>query len=116
LATPTPGGALRASVFGAMDGLVTNLALVAGVGAAGAAPRFIVLTGLARADRWRLFHGDGGVHLGSHPDEQVEREWAKEAAEIRENSQAEEFELAMMFGSMGMTETTAAVAAEGPWC
>ena len=32
------GGALRASVFGAMDGLVTNIALVAGVGAAGPVP------------------------------------------------------------------------------
>jgi hypothetical protein len=30
------GGWLRASVFGAMDGLVSNIALIAGVGAAGA--------------------------------------------------------------------------------
>ena len=37
------GGALRASVFGAMDGLVTNIALVAGVGAAGAPARFVIL-------------------------------------------------------------------------
>ena len=30
------GGWLRAAVFGAMDGLVTNIALVAGVGGGGA--------------------------------------------------------------------------------
>jgi hypothetical protein len=49
------GGALRASVFGAMDGLVTNVALVAGVGAAGASLHFIVLTGLRRSTAlwWR---------------------------------------------------------------
>ena len=51
------GGALRASVFGAMDGLVTNIALVAGVGAAGVSADYIVLTGLAGLvavpSRWR---------------------------------------------------------------
>ena len=94
-----------------MDGLVTNLALVAGVGAAGAAPRFIVLTGLAG-----LIAGAFSMAMGEYTSvrtqkEQVDREWAKEAAEIRENSAAEERELATMFASMGMTETTAAVAA-----
>ena len=105
------GGALRASVFGAMDGLVTNLALVAGVGAAGAAPHFIVLTGLAG-----LIAGAFSMAMGEYTsvrtqNEQVDREWGKEAAEIRENTEAEEHELATMFASMGMTETTAAVAA-----
>jgi VIT1/CCC1 family predicted Fe2+/Mn2+ transporter len=105
------GGALRASVFGAMDGLVTNVALVAGVGAAGASPRFIVLTGLAG-----LIAGAFSMAMGEYTsvrtqNEQVDREWAKEAAEIQENPQAEEHELAMMFGSMGITERTAAVAA-----
>ena len=32
------GGWLRAAVFGAMDGLVTNIALVAGVGGGGGEP------------------------------------------------------------------------------
>src|SRR3954462_1119997 len=38
------GGWLRAAVFGAMDGLVTNIALIAGVGGGGGAARDIVLT------------------------------------------------------------------------
>ncbi|MDT7563577.1 MAG: vacuolar iron transporter family protein, partial [Pseudonocardiales bacterium] len=41
------GGWLRPAVFGAMDGLVTNIALVAGVGGGGASVRTIVLTGMA---------------------------------------------------------------------
>lgn len=106
------GGALRASVFGAMDGLVTNIALVAGVGAAGAAPRFIVLTGLAG-----LVAGAFSMAMGEYTsvrtqNEQVDREWAKEAEEIRDNSALEQRELAAMFTSMGMREATAAAAAQ----
>ncbi len=41
------GGWLRPAVFGAMDGLVTNVSLIAGVGGAGAASHTVVLTGLA---------------------------------------------------------------------
>ena len=41
------GGWLRPAVFGAMDGLVTNLSLIAGVGGGGASGHLIVLTGLA---------------------------------------------------------------------
>lgn len=105
------GGALRASVFGAMDGLVTNIALVAGVGAAGATPHFIVLTGLAG-----LVAGAFSMAMGEYTsvrtqNEQVDREWQREVAEIRENSAAEEHELAAMFAAMGMTENTAATAA-----
>jgi VIT1/CCC1 family predicted Fe2+/Mn2+ transporter len=34
-------------VFGAVDGLVTNASLIAGVGGGGAAPHAVVLTGVA---------------------------------------------------------------------
>lgn len=40
-------GTFRAAVFGANDGLVSNLALVLGVGAAGVAPSTILLTGIS---------------------------------------------------------------------
>src|SRR6266700_3863989 len=60
------GGWLRPAVFGAMDGLVTNVSLIAGVGAGGGTPHFIILTGLAglaaaevRKERFELEH---------HPD------------------------------------------------
>ena len=41
------GGWLRPAVFGAMDGLVTNVSLIAGVGGAGGHSKAIALTGLA---------------------------------------------------------------------
>jgi len=41
------GGWLRPTVFGAVDGLVTNASLIAGVGGGGVSPRAIVLTGVA---------------------------------------------------------------------
>jgi VIT1/CCC1 family predicted Fe2+/Mn2+ transporter len=41
------GGWLRPAVFGAMDGLVTNASLIAGIGAGGGGSNMIVLTGIA---------------------------------------------------------------------
>jgi len=101
------GGWLRASVFGAMDGLVTNIALVAGVGAAGASPRYIVLTGVAG-----LVAGAFSMAMGEYAsiktqNEQVDREWAREADEILHNAEMEELELAHMLADMGMSEQTA---------
>jgi VIT1/CCC1 family predicted Fe2+/Mn2+ transporter len=40
-------GTFRAAVFGANDGLVSNLALVIGISAAGVAPHVVLLTGVA---------------------------------------------------------------------
>src|SRR5262245_14949537 len=105
------GGWLRAAVFGAMDGLVTNISLVAGVGAARASPRVIVLTGMAG-----LVAGAFSMALGEYTsvqtqNEQVDREWAVEEREIRHNPRVEERELSEMFMKMGMTEKTAVAAA-----
>jgi len=40
-------GTFRAAVFGANDGLVSNLALVLGIGATGVAPQFVLFSGVA---------------------------------------------------------------------
>jgi len=40
-------GQLRAAVFGANDGLVSNLALITGIGATGVEPRIVLLTGIS---------------------------------------------------------------------
>lgn len=40
-------GTFRAAVFGANDGLVSNLALVLGIGATGVAPQFVLFSGIA---------------------------------------------------------------------
>jgi VIT1/CCC1 family predicted Fe2+/Mn2+ transporter len=94
-----------------MDGLVTNIALVAGVGAAGASPRYIVLTGLAG-----LVAGAFSMAMGEYAsiktqNEQVDREWARETDEIRNHPEMEERELAHMLTGMGMREQTALSAA-----
>src|SRR5919198_1582647 len=83
------GGWLRAAVFGAMDGLVTNISLVAGVGAAGAGPRVIVLTGLAGLVAGAFSMGLGEYTSVQTQNEQVDREWDVEGREIRKNPAAE---------------------------
>jgi VIT1/CCC1 family predicted Fe2+/Mn2+ transporter len=41
------GGWLRPAVFGAMDGLVSNVALIAGIAGAGASRHGVILAGIA---------------------------------------------------------------------
>jgi vacuolar iron transporter family protein len=107
------GGWLRAAVFGAMDGLVTNIALVAGVGGGGADRQLIILTGMAG-----LVAGAFSMALGEFAsvdtqNDAVANEVAVERGEIRRHPAAEQAELAQMYQEMGLTAGTAqAVAAE----
>lgn len=101
------GGWLRAAVFGAMDGLVTNMALIAGVGGAGAERQIIVLTGMAG-----LVAGAFSMALGEFAsvgaqNDAVESEVAVEREEIRRHPRAEQAELADMYEEMGLTRETA---------
>ncbi len=63
------GGWLRPAVFGAMDGLVTNIALVAGVGGGGARAHVIVLTGMAG-----LVAGAFSMALGEYASVQAQND------------------------------------------
>lgn len=106
------GGWLRPAVFGAMDGLVTNIALVAGVGGSGAGPRLIVLTGMAG-----LVAGAFSMALGEYAsvdtqNDQVRAEVAVENDELRRHPKAEKAELAASFVQMGLTRATAKLVAE----
>jgi len=107
------GGWLRASVFGAMDGLVTTIALVAGVSAAGADRELIILTGVAG-----LVAGAFSMALGEFAsvdtqNDAVAHEVAAERDEIRRHPGAEQSELADSYQRMGLTRPTAeAVARE----
>ncbi|QDZ14233.1 VIT1/CCC1 transporter family protein [Humibacter ginsenosidimutans] len=105
------GGWLRAAVFGAMDGLVTNIALIAGIGAAGASRGTIILTGLAG-----LVAGAFSMALGEYTsvttqNEQVDKEAAVERGAQVRNPQGEMHELSGMFQEMGMSAQTAERAA-----
>jgi VIT1/CCC1 family predicted Fe2+/Mn2+ transporter len=107
------GGALRAATFGAMDGLVTNIALIAGVGGGGADRQGIILTGMAG-----LVAGAFSMALGEFASVQTQndavgREVAVERAELQRHPKAEEAELVEMYRDMGLTRATAeAVARE----
>jgi vacuolar iron transporter family protein len=96
------GGWLRAAVFGAMDGLVTNTALVAGVGGGGAAPRAIVLAGVAS-----LVAGAISMALGEYTsvktqNEQLDLEVEKERVELERNPDGELAELVEMLRVRGV--------------
>jgi len=102
------GGWLRAAVFGAMDGLVTNTALVAGVGGGGAAPRAIVLAGVAS-----LVAGAISMALGEYTsvktqNEQLDLEVEKERRELERNPEGELAELTTMLRVRGVDDRLAA--------
>ena len=96
------GGWLRAAVFGAMDGLVSNTALVAGVGGGGGSSHAIVLAGTAG-----LIAGAISMALGEYTsvktqNEQLDLEVAKERHELQHNAEGELTELVGMLTSRGV--------------
>src|SRR6266851_376606 len=96
------GGWLRPAVFGAMDGLVTNVSLIAGVGGGGGSHQFIVLTGLAGLAAGAFSMATGEFVSVSSQNELVEAEVRKEAHELKHNPDAEREELAATFRMRGV--------------
>ena len=88
------GGWLRPAVFGAMDGLVTNIALIAGVGGGGVSAHSIVLTGGAGLVAGAISMGLGEYTSVRSSNEQVAAEVAKERRELERHPEAEARELA----------------------
>jgi VIT1/CCC1 family predicted Fe2+/Mn2+ transporter len=105
------GGWLRAATFGAMDGLVSNTALIAGV-AASASAHTVVLSGVAG-----LLAGAFSMALGEYTsvttaNEQIDAEVRLERRALANHPEAEETELVWMFVEMGMTAETAEKASQ----
>jgi VIT1/CCC1 family predicted Fe2+/Mn2+ transporter len=105
------GGWLRPAVFGAMDGLVTNVSLIAGVGGGGGSASTIVLTGLAGLAAGAFSMATGEYVSVSSQNELILSEVAKEQRELETNAAAEEAELAAMLRARGVTPATARQAA-----
>lgn len=106
------GGALRAGVFGAMDGLVSNFSLVVGVMGAGVSSEAAILTGLAG-----LAAGASSMAVGEYTSvasqaEAIHSEIAKEKLEISRNPLGEIRELANVYEGYGVTPETAHQMAE----
>lgn len=96
------GGWLRPAVFGAMDGLVTNIALIAGVGGGGVSPKSAVLTGMAGLVAGAISMGLGEYTSVRSSNEQVAAEVAKERRELERHPEAEARELADAWVARGL--------------
>ena len=99
------GGWLRPAVFGAMDGLVSNLALIAGVAggtrAAGDSSA-VVLAGLAGLAAGAFSMAAGEYTSVASQSEAAQFEIDKERREILANPEAEARELAEMYVEKGL--------------
>jgi VIT1/CCC1 family predicted Fe2+/Mn2+ transporter len=96
------GGWLRPAVFGAMDGLVTNVSLIAGVGGGGLSQKTIVLTGLAGLAAGAFSMAAGEFVSVSSQNELVAAEVEKERYELEHNPLGEQIELAAMYKMRGV--------------
>lgn len=101
------GGWLRPTVFGAVDGLVTNASLIAGVDGGGGSAHAIVLTGLAGLVAGAFSMGSGEYVSVTNQNELVHAEVAVERRMHEEFPAAEQAELAETFRSYGADVETA---------
>src|SRR5450755_4312312 len=102
------GGWLRPTVFGAVDGLVTNASLIAGLGGGGVPPHTIVLTGAAALVAGAFSMGTGEYVSVTNQNELVQAEVAVERRMHARFPAAEEAELAETFRGYGADPGTAA--------
>ncbi len=98
------GGWLRPAVFGAMDGLVSNFALIAGVvgGTRGGSPDTVVLAGLAGLAAGAFSMAAGEYTSVASQAEYTAKEIAVERLEIEIRPKAEQAELAQMYVDRGI--------------
>ncbi|MFE9805553.1 VIT1/CCC1 transporter family protein [Streptomyces sp. NPDC005227] len=96
------GGWLRPAVFGAMDGLVSNLALMTGVAGGNVAHQTIVITGLAGLAAGAFSMAAGEYTSVASQRELVEAELAVERRELRKHPMDEERELAALYEGRGV--------------
>jgi VIT1/CCC1 family predicted Fe2+/Mn2+ transporter len=102
------GGWLRPAVFGAMDGLVSNFALIAGFAGSSAQSATIALAGLAGLVAGALSMAAGEYVSVASQTELTKAEIAVEQRELRRNPVAEEAELAALYVERGVDADLAA--------
>ncbi len=96
------GGSLRAAVFGANDGLLSNFSLVMGIAGANAEPRFVLLAGIAG-----LLAGASSMAAGEYVSVQSQRELyeqqiAIEREELEMSPEEEREELSLIYQAKGI--------------
>ncbi|OMI37639.1 VIT1/CCC1 transporter family protein [Streptomyces sparsogenes] len=106
------GGWLRPAVFGAMDGLVSNLALMTGVAGGSMDRQTIVITGLAGLAAGAFSMAAGEYTSVASQRELVEAELEVERLELRKHPVDELEELAALYESRGVEPKLARQVAE----
>jgi vacuolar iron transporter family protein len=102
------GGWLRPTVFGAVDGLVTNASLIAGLGGGGVSGHTVLLTGVAALVAGAFSMGTGEYVSVTNQNELVHAEVAVERRMHARFPAAEQAELADTFRGYGADPDTAA--------
>jgi VIT1/CCC1 family predicted Fe2+/Mn2+ transporter len=98
-------GSFRAAVFGANDGLVSNLALVLGIGATGVSGGFVLFSGIAGLLAGALSMGAGEfVSVRSQRELLAATEANDDAAASAADLDIDENELALVYRARGMDE------------
>jgi VIT1/CCC1 family predicted Fe2+/Mn2+ transporter len=101
------GGWLRPAVFGAMDGLVSNFALIAGVAGGTANTTVISLAGVAGLAAGAFSMAGGEYVSVASQRELAQAEIDVERRELARHPKAEEDELAQLYMSRGVDPGTA---------
>lgn len=96
------GGGLRAAVFGASDGLVSNVLLIIGLASADASGSVVRAAGTAGLLAGAISMASGEYVSVKAQNEVVESELAKEAAALAADPQEETEELAQLYVERGM--------------
>ena len=102
------GGWLRPTVFGAVDGLVTNASLIAGVGGGGVSAQAVILTGVASLVAGAFSMGFGEYISVTNQNELVQAEVSLEQKMLARFPVAEQEELTGYFREYGADADTAA--------
>src|SRR6201989_2232855 len=105
------GGWLRPAVFGAMDGLVTNVSLIARGGCGCGDAHTLVLTGLAGLAAGACSMAAGEYVSVSSQNELVQAEVNKERSELENNPVFSQAEVAGIVRARGVSAATARQAA-----
>jgi VIT1/CCC1 family predicted Fe2+/Mn2+ transporter len=100
-------GALRASVFGVSDGLVSNTALAMGFAGSGSSRPAILLAGVAGLLAGSFSMAAGEYVSMSGQREMYEREISLEAQELEENPEEEHAELVLLYRAKGLARSEA---------
>ncbi|MFH0244822.1 VIT1/CCC1 transporter family protein [Streptomyces sp. HK10] len=106
------GGWLRPAVFGAMDGLVSNLALMTGVAGGDVDRTVIIISGLAGLAAGAFSMAAGEYTSVASQRELVLAELDVERRELRRNPEGEQQELAELYVGRGVEPGLAAKVAE----